>query len=804
MSVVRRPSSANAAERMAGFGALQSLCENRPRTSEGSRPLGSGFLSSNEPCEARGEPVSHLKALRITARELRGVGFDDENDENAPRFGAARDAPWDAPWDPREPPPHANAPVFVPPRDRDPSARRFERKPPPFERPQRPATARAPEPPAATTSLADSKPVTRDPLPLEATTATMPSQRNHRPHQPPSSDVDVKDLNSNATANPCSVGIPTVPVHEVAALVAAAVAGEPPRALASAKGAAAAAMAAVSETVRRAVTDARREGATMGAAEARLALQRSASKAEKAARAAAAAAEASAAEAEAARDEEERKRKAAEAQRDDAMRRAAAAEKNKARKSDVVRRPGSSGSVSDSTEARLVEKNKALRARADAMAAELKALRSAAEREKARADHLELRLAKTEVAKDAETARAAREERAARETVALCERKVAAATETLATERRDAKDARNAYEVLVRDAREAAERACAEAQKNALALAGDARDGARALKADLADARRLMAETGAAVAAGTRRRLAGGLRRATRAEKSAQDARRRLAAAERDARDAESRASDAETRLAELESRAARDREAAERAASMLAAKLEARLEENRAEQEEESARRDEALAEALEAAAAARREAAAASASAEAAGAEAEAAWKAAAQAEREVEEASARRREADARGFAARVRALRGRYFSSGSGEEDVEEDAEDSVARTDFSVSWPKSKKRASRFCSNAVRARLDPSGLVEAMLDFKRRQSESLSASRSLRSCPSARADAEARLELGKLEECVLVTLSGEAMKRASAKGAARARPTSPLAPSPTLTMSDEDVLDLLNL
>ena len=791
---------------MAGFGALQSLCENRPRTSEGSRPLGSGFLSSNEPCEARGEPVSHLKALRITARELRGVGFDDENDENAPRFGAARDAPWDAPWDPREPPPHANASVFVPPRDRDPSARRFERKPPPFERPQRPATARAPEPPAATTSLADSMPMTRDPLPLEATTATMPSQRNHRPHQPPSSDVDVQHLKLNATASPCSVGIPTVPVHEVAALVAAAVAGEPPRALASAKGAAAAAMAAVSETVRRAVTDARREGATMGAAEARLALQRSASKAEKAARAAAAAAEASAAEAEAARDEEERKRKAAEAQRDDAMRRAAAAEKNKARKNDAVRRPGSSGSVSDSSEARLVEKNKALRARADAMATELKALRSAAEREKARADDLELRLARAEVAKDAETARATREERAARETVALCERKVAAATETLATERRDAKDARNAYEVLVREAREAAERACAEAQRNALAIAGDARDGARALKADLADARRLMAETGAAVAAGTRRRLAGGLRRAARAEKSAQDARRRLAAAERDARDAESRASDAQTRLAELESRAARDREAAERAASTLAAKLEARLEEHRAEREEESARRDEALAAALEAAAAARREAAAASASADAAGAEAEAAWKAAAQAEREVEEASARRREADARGFAARVRALRARYFSSGSGEEDVEEDAEASVARTDSeSVSSPKSKKLfASRVCSRAVRARLDPSGLVEAMLDFKRRQSESLSASRSARSCPSARADAEARLELGKLEECVLVTLSGEAMARASAMGAARARPTSPLAPSPTLTMSDEDVLDLLNL
>ena len=85
------------------------------------------------------------------------------------------------------------------------------------------------------------------------------------------------------------------------------------------------------------------------------------------------------------------------------------------------------------------------------------------------------------------------------------------------------------------------------------------------------------------------------------------------------------------------------------------------------------------------------------------------------------------------------------------------------------------------------------------------DFKRRRSESALASRSARSCPSARADADARVELGKLEECVLVTLSGEAMASASAKGARRGRTAAGTrAPASALAMSDEDVLDLLNL
>ena len=138
---------------MAGLGALQSLSENRPRTSEGARRLVSGYLSSNDACEVRGEPVSHLKALRSTARELRDVGLDDENDENAPRFRDARDARGDDAGpeaDLETPPQRANATVFRPP-----LTCRFERKPPPFERPPRPTTAHVPEPASTTTTFAD-------------------------------------------------------------------------------------------------------------------------------------------------------------------------------------------------------------------------------------------------------------------------------------------------------------------------------------------------------------------------------------------------------------------------------------------------------------------------------------------------------------------------------------------------------------------------------------------------------------------------------------------------------------------------
>ena len=267
MSVVRRPSPANAAERVAGFGALQSLSENRPRTSEGAGPLGSGFLSSNDACEARGEPVSHLKALRVTARERRGVGFDDENDENdenAPRFGAHRSSLIVREGDPAHieadledrGPTHASASVFNPPPR---VARRFERKPPPFERPPRPATARAPDATATATTLADGAPprevltkyVAELPGNASATiTATTGpglsrEEDTHPVPQQPLLQPPCHPERSTCTpfSAPAAPSVPTVPAHEVAALVAAAVAGEPPRALASAKGAAAAAMA---------------------------------------------------------------------------------------------------------------------------------------------------------------------------------------------------------------------------------------------------------------------------------------------------------------------------------------------------------------------------------------------------------------------------------------------------------------------------------------------------------------------------------------------------------------------------------
>jgi hydroxylamine reductase (hybrid-cluster protein) len=96
-----------------------------------------------------------------------------------------------------------------------------------------------------------------------------------------------------------------VAMAEVADIIAAAIAGDPPRlptgpgGAGGIKGASAAAMAQLSELVRRAVTDARREGATLGAGEARQALQKNSSKTEKTA-------------AEAVRSAEERQRAAEE------------------------------------------------------------------------------------------------------------------------------------------------------------------------------------------------------------------------------------------------------------------------------------------------------------------------------------------------------------------------------------------------------------------------------------------------------------------------------------------------------------
>ena len=90
---------------------------------------------------------------------------------------------------------------------------------------------------------------------------------------------------------PASTSSAMVPVGDVSDIVGAAIAGDPSRPSAAIKGAAAAAMASIADVVRRAVTDARREGASIGASETRLALQRSTAKAQESAAAAVRAAE---------------------------------------------------------------------------------------------------------------------------------------------------------------------------------------------------------------------------------------------------------------------------------------------------------------------------------------------------------------------------------------------------------------------------------------------------------------------------------------------------------------------------------
>ena len=753
MSVIRRPSS-SAGERATAFGAvLANLSENqtiRPRTSEthGAMRPHNGFP------EGPGDTMSQLKAQRAAARERRGLGCDENDDTQfgrdvfnvVPARAAAADTTTHTSV--FQPPDHGGTYMHAEPsgryemydglesmsRQSDEEAFgvenasfaketrwRFQRKPPPFERPPRSSSTFAssqvsfqerPQPESFQELLAEhQKAPPRDVL-----------SENQASVAAPTTAPVVNAVPVSAVPAPT---VPTVPVHEVVALVAAAVAGEPPRALISAKGATAAAMASVSETVRRAVTDARREGATMGAAEARLALQRSATKTEKTSKAACAVAEANALEADEKRRVEEDKRRVAEEQLEMYKR------ENEKKQSDLKKNR-------DKTvfETKLFEKNKALRARAEAVTTELTTLRNALAREKQRGDNLELKLASREVARDAEVARARREEKKAREEkkelVDLAERKVAAATETLASERALARDTRAAYELIIGETREVTTRALMAVRQESSLLASDAQDGLRTTSNNFGDIKRLANETSAAVARGTRRRLASGLKRASAAETRAEELDTWVVEAETRARRAEAKAEDAEKRAVNADI----ERALADEASAKLAALLSS-CEANKLANAEATQQRDDALASALNAADDARKQAANASVSAQSAEAEAEAAWTAAAEAERELEIESARRREADVMGFANRIKALRVRYFFS------------DSI--------------------KHAISQRLDVSELVQAMLEFKRRQKETSAAGALDFEGDAETAESICRQELLKLEECVLVILSGDAMK-----------------------------------
>ena len=286
----------------------------------------------------------------------------------------------------------------------------------------------------------------------------------------------------------------------------------------------------------------------------------------------------------------------------------------------------------------------------------------------------------------------------------------------------------------------------------------------------------MLSEASSAVAARHRAQLRAGLRREAAL-------RERLANVEKEFREKEreeEREKEREKEREEVEKALQKEREEVEKAleeevarrtaAEAKFAKYDDSLVVARRERDDARRERDAAS----EVTSTLRMELACASSATKAAEAEAAAAWRAAAEAEADVEAAAERR----ARALAETIRSTRRRYFADGRG-----------------------------------GAARLDVEGLVEAMLDFKRRDADALA-----EATREGRADDDARRELRALEECVLVTLSNANVTRdagsdagpepcespATTPATRRSRRGVPGKDSPKLTMSDEDVLEMLNL
>ena len=538
-----------------------------------------------------------------------------------------------------------------------------------------------------------------------------------------------------------------VPVSEVAALVAAAIAGEPPRLLGTAKGAAAAALASVSETVRRAVTDARREGAGMGASEARLALQRSSAKAERAARAAVEAAE------ETARAAEEKRRTAEERRR--------AAEEALAAKSRGF------GKRMDETKEALSERCRALKARADAAVNETAATRAELKRERERAEAAAKAAAEATYKENLAKARA--EANRLREEANRLREDARRDASNAASERRRADVERaNVVDAFEESRRHAAESfACL--REEATRAAADAASDAAEMRREFDETRKMLSEASSAVAARHRAQLRAGLRREAALRERLANVEKEFREKEREEEREKEREKEQEKEREEVE-KALEEELARRTAAEAKFAKYDDSLVVARRERDDARRERDAAS----EVTSTLRMELACASSATKAAEAEAAAAWRAAAEAEADVEAAAERR----ARALAETIRSTRRRYFADGRG-----------------------------------GTARLDVEGLVEALLDFKRRDADALA-----EATREGGADDDARRELRALEECVLVTLSNANVTRdagsdagpepcespATTPATRRSRRGVPGKDSPKLTMSDEDVLEMLNL
>lgn len=517
-----------------------------------------------------------------------------------------------------------------------------------------------------------------------------------------------------------------VPVNEVSDIVNAAIAGDPPRPSAAIKGGAAAAMASIADVVRRAVTDARREGASIGASETRLALQRSTAKAQESAAAAVRAAEESQRVAEEKARAAEERRKVLEIESNT---------KSKQLSKQLEEKQGDLG-----------DKLKTLRARADAATNEATALRAELKREKEKNESIRNTAEKNDATEARFKALTVESKRAREEAKKLkFEMDSRVEFETKQVQRELANErARSAKELAwfqseMREMTASCDAAVAAAREEAFSAAKTAAQETARLRAEFAECRELISRASSAVSARHRKALMTVMKKEswTRDEmeqlrnelEQERDARLKLKGAQFEKTSELDEALRTVQKLKVERDDAERVKVAAEAKASLIDDAFRAR---------------DDAMSTAMSA----KMEKDAADAAAKSAAQEVEAAWAAAATAEAEMAEDHKRALgEEGAKVYRVvrnDLRALRRRYFvRMGRDASGAEIDLEDCDLDNDG-------------VDMGRVRKRLGIEGLVSAMVGFKRRGETDA----------DAFGDVGLRKELRRMEECLLLTLTGD--------------------------------------
>ena len=517
-----------------------------------------------------------------------------------------------------------------------------------------------------------------------------------------------------------------VPVNEVSDIVNAAIAGDPPRPSAAIKGGAAAAMASIADVVRRAVTDARREGASIGASETRLALQRSTAKAQESAAAAVRAAEESQRVAEEKARAAEERRKVLEIESNT---------KSKQLSKQLEEKQGDLG-----------DKLKTLQARADAATNEATALRAELKREKEKNDLIRNTAEKNDATEARFKALTVESKRAREEAKKLkFEMDSRVEFETKQVQRELANErARSAKELAwfqseMREMTASCDAAVAAAREEAFSAAKTAAQETARLRAEFAECRELISRASSAVSARHRKALMTVMKKEswTRDEmeqlrnelEQERDARLKLKGAQFEKTSELDEALRTVQKLKVERDDADRAKVAAEAKASLIDDAFRAR---------------DDAMSTAMSA----KMEKDAADAAAKSAAQEVEAAWAAAATAEAEMAEEHKRALgEEGAKVYRVvrnDLRALRRRYFvRMGRDASGAEIDLEDCDLDNDG-------------VDMGRVRKRLGIEGLVSAMVGFKRRGETDA----------DAFGDVGLRKELRRMEECLLLTLTGD--------------------------------------